>query len=152
MPFALTKYPVKQPLRTRLFSATFSLVALTAWLFASNHCGLAGLMPVAKETVATSHCHGPSEPPAPEDKERECDGSKCCNLLSAPSLAFAKDAVSHNAAHFIAPDYRTLEQRVLGLEHEAPIAEIDTGPPRSDSFAESVLQRSILAHAPPSVV
>jgi hypothetical protein len=28
---------------------------------------------------------------------------------------------------------------------------LDTGPPRSLSFAESVLQRSVLAHAPPVV-
>ena len=30
--------------------------------------------------------------------------------------------------------------------------ELDTGPPFAGSFAESVLQRSILAHAPPSLV
>lgn len=143
---------MKQPLRSRLFSATLSLVALAAWSLASNHCALAGLMPAAKEAVAISHCHGSSDEPAPEEKERDCDGSKCCNLLSAPSLAFAKDVVSYDATLFIAADYRAFERCVLGGEHGAPIAEIDTGPPRSDSFAESVLQRSILAHAPPSLV
>ena len=30
-----------------------------------------------------------------------------------------------------------------------PPLELDTGPPFAGSFAESVLQRSILAHAPP---
>ena len=30
-----------------------------------------------------------------------------------------------------------------------PVIEWDTGPPAANSFAESVLQRSILAHAPP---
>ena len=35
--------------------------------------------------------------------------------------------------------------------HCAPL-ELDTGPPFADSFAESVLQRSILAHAPPSLL
>ena len=144
---------MKQPLRTRLFRATFSLVALAAWSLASNHCALAGFMPVAKEAVAApSHCHGSSEAPAPEEKERDCDGSKCCNSLSAPSLAFAKDIVSYDASLFLPNDYPAFEQCILGSDHEAPIAEIDTGPPRSDSFAESVLQRSILAHAPPSLV
>ncbi|CAA9234578.1 MAG: hypothetical protein AVDCRST_MAG42-1321 [uncultured Chthoniobacterales bacterium] len=143
---------MKQPHRSRLFSATLSLVALAAWLLASNHCVLAGVMPVAKKAVASSHCHGSSDAPASEEKERDCDGSKCCNLLSAPSLAFAKDIVSYDAALFIAADYRAFEQCVVGGEYQAPIAEIDTGPPRGDSFAESVLQRSILAHAPPSLV
>ena len=108
-------------------------------------------MPVAQEAVATSHCHGSSDAPAPEEKERECDGSKCCNSLSAPSLAFAKSVVSYDSTFFIANDYPTLQQRPLACEYQAAIAEIDTGPPRNDSFAESVLQRSILAHAPPSL-
>ena len=121
-------------------------------MLAWNHCALAEFMPVAQEAVATSHCHGSSDAPAPEKKERDCDGSKCCDALSAPSLAFAKSIVSYDASHFVAADYRAFEQSVFGCEYEAPIAEIDTGPPRSDSFAESVLQRSILAHAPPSLV
>ena len=143
---------MKQPHRSRLFSATLSLVALAAWLLASNHCVLAGVMPVAKEAVATSHCHGSSDAPAPEEKERDCDGSKCCNLLSAPSLAFAKDVVSYDATLFTAADHLAFEQCGGACAHAAQIAEIDTGPPRGDSFAESVLQRSILAHAPPSLV
>ena len=143
---------MKQPLRSRLFSATFSLVALAAWLLASHHCALAGITPVPQQAVASSHCHGSSDAPAPEDSERECDGSKCCNSLSAPSLAFAKSVVSYDGTFFIAKDYLALQQRALAREYQAPIAEIDTGPPRSDSFAESVLQRSILAHAPPSLV
>ena len=143
---------MKQPLRTRLFSATFSLVALAAWLLASNHCALAAFMPVAQEAVSTSHCHGSPESPEPEHKERECDGSKCCKSLSVPSLAFAKEVVSYDASLSIANAYLIFEQHVFGSGHEAPIAEIDTGPPRRVSFAESVLQRSILAHAPPSLV
>ena len=143
---------MKQPLRTRLFSATFSLAALAAWLVASNHCALAGLMPLPQEPAATSHCHTSSEAPAPEGKERDCDGSKCCNSLSAPSLAFAKSVVSYDGTLFGPVNHPAFEQHALDLEHAPAIAEIDTGPPRSDSFAESVLQRSILAHAPPSLL
>lgn len=142
---------MKQPLRTRLFNATLSLVALAAWLLASNHCALAGVMPVAKQVVVSSHCHSSPEAPAPDEKERECDGSKCCNSLAAPSLAFAKYVVSYDTSLFVANDGPAFEQRVLGLDHEPAIAEIDTGPPRGHSFAESVLQRSILAHAPPAL-
>ena len=143
---------MKQPLSTRLFSATFSLVALASWLLASNHCALAGMMPLPQEAAVTSHCHGSPEAPAPADEERDCDGSKCCKSLSVPSLAFAKTVVSYDTTLFTATDYPAFSVRALGSEHDSVIAEIDTGPPRSDSFAESVLQRSILAHAPPALV
>ena len=143
---------MKQPLRTRLFSATFSLVALAAWLLASNHCALAALMPLPQEAAASSHCHGSSEAPTPDDEERDCDGSKCCKSLSAPSLAFAKAVVSYDSSLFVAIDFPAFEQHALAFEHAPVIAEIDTGPPRSDSVAVSILQRSFLAHAPPSLV
>ena len=144
---------MNQPPGTRAFRATAALVAIVAWFVASNHCAVAGFVPApAADAAAHSHCHGSSEQPANEPKERECDGSKCCNSLSAPSLAFAKDVVSYDATFVVAADYLTFEQSAFGCEHELPIAEIDTGPPRGDSFAESVLQRSILAHAPPSFV
>jgi hypothetical protein len=35
-------------------------------------------------------------------------------------------------------------------ERSCPLLCLDTGPPESSSFAELVLQRSLLAHAPPS--
>jgi hypothetical protein len=109
-------------------------------------------MPLPQEPAATSHCHGSSEAPAPEEEERGCDGSKCCKSLSAPSLAFAKAIVSYDGTLFLAIDHPPFAQHAFDFEHAPAIAEIDTGPPRSDSFAESVLQRSILAHAPPSLV
>ena len=134
----------------RLLSATVSLVALFAWLIASNHCAVAGLIPSAQEaSAAHSHCGGPGETPAPEDKERDCDGSKCCKSLSAPGLALAKNTVGYESTSFVAGDYPDFEQSMLGAEHGAATTELDTGPPRASSFAESVLQRNILAHAPP---
>lgn len=134
----------------RLFNATISLVVLGAWLFASNHCAIADMMPKPEQAEA-SHCHPSPDAPPQEEKERECDGSKCCKSLSAPSLAFAKSVASYDATLFVAISFPAFAQQPLGCEREAAIAEIDTGPPRTASFAESVLQRSILAHAPPSL-
>jgi hypothetical protein len=149
-PSAVTKYPVKQRLRSRIFSATASLVALAAWLTASNHCALGGLVPKQVEASAHSHCSGAvPEAPADEEKGGECDGSKCCKSLSAPTLAFAKSLVTFDTALFATTDYLTTALPSLGALHDDPICELDTGPPERSSFAESVLQRSILAHAPP---
>jgi hypothetical protein len=41
--------------------------------------------------------------------------------------------------------------RVAQLDFEPLFLPLDTGPPGLRSFAESVLQRSVLAHAPPSL-
>ncbi len=146
----MTKYPVKQPPITRLFSAAVSLLAVAAWLGASNHCVLASFLPQPVEaSSAHSHCGGSQETPPQEEQGGECDGSKCCKSLSAPTLAFAKSVVSYNAGLFTANDYPASDTLSLGTEHDAAILELDTGPPCTHSFAESVLQRSILAHAPP---
>jgi hypothetical protein len=145
----VTKYLVKQRLRSRIFSAIVSLVALAAWLTASNHCAIGGLVPKPVEAAAHSHCSGAPEAPAEEQKSGDCDGSKCCKSLSAPSLAFAKNVVAFDAALFATTDYLTDTLSSLGGSHDDPVCELDTGPPERPSFAESVLQRSVLAHAPP---
>ena len=146
----MTKYPVKQPPGTRVVRATAALIAVVAWFVASNHCAVAGFGPApAADASAHSHCHGSSDKPAEEPKERECDGSKCCNSLNAPTLALAKSAVTYDSAHVSAPDFAGFLRCFAVTQHDSVPCELDTGPPGSTSFAESVLQRSILAHAPP---
>ncbi len=145
----MTKYLVKQRLRSRIFSATFSVVALAAWLLASNHCAIGGLAPKQTAAADHSHCGGSQEAPADEEKGRDCDGSKCCKSLSAPTLAFAKSVITFDAALFTTTDYLSNALPSFGALHDDRICELDTGPPERSSFAESVLQRSILAHAPP---
>ena len=144
---------MKQRLSARLFSATISLVALAAWFVASNHCALANVVPKAAEP-ASEHSHCGSSPQSTDNEEKggECDGSKCCKSLSVPTLAFAKTVVSCDNALFVANDYLAGDFASLGTHHDAPICELDTGPPVTPSFAESVLQRSLRAHAPPSLV
>ena len=137
----------------RVFHAIAALVAIVAWFVASNHCAVAGFVPApAVDAAAHSHCHGSSDKPADEPKERECDGSKCCNSLNAPTLALAKSIVAYDAAYVSAPEFAGFVPAVVAPQHDTASCELDTGPPGSISFAESVLQRSILAHAPPSLV
>jgi hypothetical protein len=138
----------------RLFHATFSLVALAAWLVASNHCAIGSFMPAQAEAAATAHQHCASEQPAaPTDSEKDpsCDGSKCCKSLSAPTIAFAKNPVQFDTLSWTDAPLFAAIAAPAGEDHHLPISEFDTGPPERPSFAESVLQRSILAHAPPLV-
>jgi len=135
---------------TRLFSAAVSLVALAAWLVASNHCALASILPAPDESLSEhSHCAGAQEAPTEEEQGGECDGSKCCKSLSAPTLGLAKNVVNYDSASFVAVDFLSSYFRTFGAPHGVPTGELDTGPPETQSFAESVLQRSLLAHAPP---
>lgn len=128
------------------FTSIAASVAILAWFFASNHCAF-GLMQPAKAAQAEhAHCPGHHAP----DKDKSGGETSCCQSLQAPDIAQAKNLVKYNAsvvalhvffiATLIAPD--------SFAPHLNPL-EIDTGPPHAASFAESVLQRSLLAHAPP---
>jgi hypothetical protein len=119
-----------------------------AWVLAANHCGVACFLP--ESTTAPSeheHC-GASDAPADKDKPTGCDTLNCCKSLSAPAN-FAKKLVGYDKAFYTLKDYVVSEFIFSSDQHDALISELDTGPPRPHSFAESVLQRSLLAHAPP---
>jgi hypothetical protein len=150
---ARTNYGVTRPI-SRCLHASFSLVALAAWLLASNHCAVANFIPapVADAPAEHSHCQPASTPAEPADEQpaNDCDGSKCCGSLSAP-LALAKNPVSYDALAFSSCPFANASCTSAGEDHHLPILELDTGPPPEHcSFAEIVLQRSILAHAPPA--
>lgn len=133
---------------TRAARAAISLLAIAAWLVAANHCVVAGLLP--KQPVPSAeqeHCPG-HKAPADEQKSGDCGDASCCKSLSAP-IALAKNLVGYDLGIFAAIGYLANECNALVGQHDAPISELDTGPPGADSFAESVLQRSLLAHAPP---
>jgi hypothetical protein len=138
---------MQRPL-TRLLSTTVALVTATAWILAANHCAVASLLPqAANATVGHEHCGG-SETPADKDKPNDCDGLNCCKSLSAPA-SFAKKLVGYDKAFYTLNDYVVSEFVFPSDQHDALISELDTGPPPAHWFAESVLQRSLLAHAPP---
>ncbi len=133
---------------TRVLSTTVALVTAAAWLLAANHCAVACLLP--QSTAASSeheHCT-PSEAPADNGQPAGCDSLNCCKSLSAPAT-FAKKLVGYDKAFYTLKDYVVSEFVFPSDQHDAPISELDTGPPPARCFAESVLQRSLLAHAPP---
>ena len=145
----MTNYLVKQPLITRASRATVSLIALIAWLHAANHCAVAGKFAPAPPPVAEQPSCPGHKAPQEDEKSDGCEASSCCKSLAAP-VAIAKVAPSYDALTFVTIEFAQAATFELGEQHLASIAEIDTGPPESISFAESVLQRSLLAHAPPS--
>ncbi len=134
-----------QPLLIRSARAAFALLAIAAWLVATNHCALADL--TAPAAAEHEQCPG-HKTPADEQKEGECDGSSCCKGLSAP-LAQAKNLGGSDLTSFLRCSYPPRCLHIVPPHRAAVVLELDTGPPAASSFAESVLQRSLLAHAPP---
>ena len=130
-------------------SLRLPIVALTAlgWLTLSNHCAIAALGNPRDVQPRPSCHHSPAKQDAPA-KEKRCD-FECCKLLRAmPTKSAGKVSASYhiqfaNFAYSVAQSaFEILLRATLPLE-------LNTGPPLVPSFAESVLQRSILAHAPP---
>ena len=147
---ALSKEAAKLMSLVKYASKTFRYlvvaISIAAWFSISNHCVIAGA--VAAKThaqSATSHCHG--NLPAPSKKHD--DVMPCCKGLNA--LEAKVVTVNANTIDFVAKDYLSaLVLPIISEPHKLLIA-CDSGPPEGVfSFSESVLQRSILAHAPPS--
>jgi hypothetical protein len=122
-----------------------SVVAVMAagWFLISNHCALA-TAESAGLAAAHAHCHGC---PAPAKAPTKNELVPCCKVLRAmvtEGFSVAKDASAFSLQEYLA-GFVTFPEEM----HRPQSFELDTGPPFSGSFAESVLQRSILAHAPP---
>ncbi len=131
------------------FRAAFALLATAAWLLASNHCVVAGLLPAPSTTQgAHEHCPGHKSPEQPK-KNGGCDGQNCCKSLSALAPISAKILAAVNSIAIPREDYPAVETNVFGEGGGVLLCELDTGPPSAVSFAEAVLQQSLLAHAPP---
>jgi hypothetical protein len=146
---SVTRQPFLRSLR-----ASFSLVAAAALLLGSNHCVLACFVPAPAADAPAEHAHcAAMQNSAPADEQQPssgCDEMNCCSALSAP-VALAKSPVSYDALAFTLFAHVLIGTAPAGEDHHPPVLELDTGPPERCSFAEVVLQRSILAHAPPVV-
>ena len=122
---------------------------LFSWLAISNHCALGSLGKNVRSAQTHARCCGRGAPQeggtVPGSDTREC----CKTLHSLPAPTPAK--VAKLAAEPLATAL------VWAFMDEARSAQpmrngqvLDSGPPLGWSFAEVVLQRSLLSHAPPS--
>lgn len=134
--------------KTRGFRPFIVLLTIVAWLSISNHCAV-GAMVAAKtqSPMAQMHCHGSQPSPSKKSGDEEMP---CCKVLRA-TLAGQGKIVQVASKDFLPIQSWIVAEIIFANEaalHRAT-QELDTGPPFAGSFAESVLQRSILAHAPP---
>lgn len=118
------------------------LVAIAAWFCLSNHCALGMVAPPAPAEPEASACPMHSAPA----KKKPATKAPCCKEVRAV-LAKCVKATAATVRPVILPGYAT-QIFPPPTQTALEIAEVDTGPP-SLSFAESVLQESMLSHAPP---
>jgi hypothetical protein len=120
------------------------VVTMAAWFSITNHCALGALITLETKTpAAPMHCHGTSSAPAKDGDEQ----TPCCKVLKA--VMIAKISAGPNTVDFVLKDYPAFQLATAVLHGQIHTLGLDTGPPDTFSFSESVLQRSILAHAPP---
>ena len=122
------------------------VIAICSWIAVSNHCAFAAVaMEIDK---AQTECPFHSKP---AKQKKQSSQVQCCKVLRAVVFAKTKDWARDDAKFcdanfpvqtsvFVAHSSRTV----------APLL-LDTGPPGAFSFAELILQSSLLAHAPPFV-
>jgi hypothetical protein len=122
-------------------------VAICSWFAISNHCAFAAL--ATKTDSVRVGCPFHSKP---AKQEKQSAGVQCCKILRAvPSVA--TNSWARNDARFSEADRYHDERALIAAYSQTTLAPLflDTGPPDAHSFAELILQRSLLAHAPPSL-
>ena len=127
------------------------IITAIAWFLISNHCVLAER---ATCSATKASCHQPCCGDRPPAKNKTENATECCKTLRATLIGAAKDFAGYDSSlfalqlYFVGPIISTDI-----LARQAPVSLNWTPARRSCStFAESVLQRSILAHAPPLLV
>ena len=119
-------------------------IAICSWIAVSNHCAFAA---VASEIdKAQPECPFHSKPAKQKEQSSQV---QCCKVLRAVVVAKTKDW-ARNDAQFCDANF-PVQACALVVYSSRPVAPLllDTGPPGAFSFAELILQRSLLAHAPP---
>lgn len=121
------------------------LLTIAAWILLSNHCalGLSGTLVEADSELGACPMHS-----APA-KEKPAVNLPCCKELRALA-SHAGKSVAAGASQLIGVRDYVAAIFLMPPRLVARVLALDTGPPDSLSFAESILQRSILAHAPPA--
>jgi hypothetical protein len=144
-PFGLIEEGAVKRTRYNMIRIAVVLTTMVAWLSISNHCALGGLIAKTNSAMAPMQCHGNQPTPSKKSSEEEMP---CCKMLRATITSEAKVVEVASKTFLPIQDWIVAELIFVAEPQLSPL-ELDTGPPFAGSFAESVLQRSILAHAPP---
>ena len=129
--------------QSRGFAGVVIAAMVVAWFFAANHCALAAIESLRKRDTKHACCHSDQGAPKPF-------ATQCCKALAAPipqaTVAPALQLHELHPAWIQAPRVETTVEVSIAVI-------LNTGPPPGcTSFAVLVLNRSLLAHAPPWVV
>jgi len=143
--FGLIEEGAVKRTRDKIIRLAVVLTTMVAWFSISNHCALGAAIAKTSSVVAPMHCHGNQPTPSKKSSEEEMP---CCKMLRATISANAK-IVEGASKNFVPIQDWIVAELIFAVKTQLSPLELDTGPPFADSFAESVLQRSILAHAPP---
>jgi hypothetical protein len=119
-------------------------IAIFSWIAISNHCAFAAMATKSDSTQTACPFHS-----KPEKQKEQSSQVQCCKILRAVAPTIAKSWTRSDRV-FSDIHFRFEDCRLLG-QFRDPLAPLllDTGPPCARSFAELILQRSLLAHAPP---
>ncbi len=121
-------------------------IAICSWIAVSNHCAFAAVATELEKPEAECPFHS-----KPAKQKQESSQVQCCKVLRA--VVFVKDkTLARDDAQFVAANF-PVQKGVIVLDSSPAVAPLllDTGPPGALSFTELILQRSLLAHAPPFV-
>ena len=129
--------------QSRGFEGVVIVMMAVAWFCAANHCALAAVQSLEKKNAKHACCHS-------DQGTAQHFPTQCCKALAAP----VPQATIAPAVHLDECQPVSLQASRVQIAAELPIVvAVDTGPPRrSTSFAVLVLNRSLLAHAPPVLV
>jgi hypothetical protein len=118
---------------------------LMAWFLISNHCAVGAALTAKQSAMPQMHCHGNQPAPA---KQKGDENMPCCKVLKA--LEAKTPTATPTTFDFVLKEYFGGAMLPIISEPHGLLIACDSGPPEhAFSFSESVLQRSIPAHAPP---
>ena len=122
-------------------------IMIFSWLAISNHCVFGAIADRDRETESVCPFH--SEPVKPQPPP---SGTQCCKILRAVvpvvTKSWARDDTKTSSVDLRVDEFALVAHLHTTLE---PLF-LDTGPPKALTFAELILHRSLLAHAPPARV
>jgi hypothetical protein len=121
-------------------------IAICSWIAVSNHCAFAAV--ASESDKAQTECPFHSKPAKQKEQSSQV---QCCKVLRAVVFAKTKDW-ARDDAKFCLANFPVQEGAFVANSPRVvrPLL-LDTGPPGAFSFAELILQSSVLAHAPPFV-
>ena len=136
----------------KAFQATVVAVSMLAWFLATNHCVLASapehLVQAQANDGMPADCPMHSQQPSSQPEKPNDGDLPCCKHLRATPVGAAKFAANPMWLGAFVTFFRMAVPEVAPDLAQFSVF-LDTGPPGERSFAELVLQRSLLAHAPP---